>query len=134
MENLVTELKGKWNVLKGKAQQKWAEVNENDFDENEDKDSFIDKMDRKTDGARENIEEWYDRQIERSENWRLKLKGEWNELKGRAQQKWADLSEDDLDNDQNEYDRDSFIDKVVAKTNETKEDVENWFDKQFNKK
>lgn len=134
MENLVTNLKGKWNVLKGKAQQKWAEVNENDFSGDEDRESFIAKIERKTDEAREDIEKWYDRQIEKSENWRMKLKGEWNELKGKAQQKWAELSEEDLDNEKNEYDRDTFIHMVVKKTNETKENVENWFDKQFEKK
>ena len=36
--------------------------------------------------------------------------------------------------DKNEYDKDTFIEMVAKKTNETKENIENWFDKQFEKK
>ena len=134
MDNLVTELKGRWNVIKGKAQQKWAEIKEDDFNDHEDRESFIDKIDQRTDEAREDIEKWYDRQVERSNNWQMKMKGQWNELKGKAQQKWAELNEEDLDIDKNEYDKDTFIEMVAKKTNETKENIENWFDKQFEKK
>ncbi len=60
------------------------------------------------------------------EPWKLKLKGSWNELKGKMKQAYADLSDDDLKYEEGKDDE--FIGKLQQKTGKTKEDIKNWID------
>lgn len=51
----------------------------------------------------------------------LKIKGNWNELKGKLKQKYADLSDDDLTYIEGK--EDEFIGKLQNKLGKTKEDI-----------
>jgi len=50
------------------------------------------------------------------------LKGKWKQLKGSAQSKWAELSDDEID--QVEGDRKQLVGKIQEKYGRTKEEVE----------
>lgn len=60
------------------------------------------------------------------EPWKLKLKGSWNELKGKMKQAYADLTDEDLT--YKEGKDDEFIGRLQQKTGKTKEDIKNWID------
>ncbi|MFZ1798612.1 MAG: CsbD family protein [Chitinophagaceae bacterium] len=60
------------------------------------------------------------------EPWKLKLKGSWNELKGKMKQAYADLTDEDLTYEDGKDDE--FIGKLQQKTGKTKEDIKNWID------
>jgi uncharacterized protein YjbJ (UPF0337 family) len=55
-----------------------------------------------------------------------KIKGNWNQLKGKVQQKWADLTDDDLLYEEGK--ENELIGKIQAKTGETKESVKKFID------
>lgn len=57
----------------------------------------------------------------------LKLKGNWNELKGKVKQKYADLTDDDLLYEEGK--EDELLGRIQKKTGQTKEDVKSWIDK-----
>ncbi|WP_329904059.1 CsbD family protein [Porphyromonas pogonae] len=61
----------------------------------------------------------------------LRFKGKWNELKGRAKQEWADLTDDDLLYEEGQ--EDEMFGRIQKKTGKTIEDIKNWFDKQLDK-
>lgn len=50
-----------------------------------------------------------------------KLKGNWNQMKGKVQQQWADLTEDDLLYEEGK--ENELLGKIQEKTGETKENV-----------
>ena len=58
------------------------------------------------------------------DDWKLKLKGNWNELKGKMKQSYADLTDDDLTYEEGKDDE--FIGRVQQKLGKTKEDVIKW--------
>lgn len=58
------------------------------------------------------------------EDWKLKLKGNWNETKGKMKQAYADLTDDDLKYDEGKDDE--FLGKLQKKLGKTKEDVIKW--------
>ncbi len=60
------------------------------------------------------------------EAWKLKLKGSWNELKGKMKQSYADLTDDDLTYEEGKDDE--FIGKLQQKTGKTKEELKKWID------
>jgi uncharacterized protein YjbJ (UPF0337 family) len=60
------------------------------------------------------------------ESWKLKLKGEWNETKGKIKKAYADLTDDDLKRD--EGNDDEFVGRLQQKTGKTKEDVIKWIE------
>ncbi len=61
------------------------------------------------------------------ESWKLKLKGNWNETKGKMKQAYADLTDDDLKYEDGKDDE--FIGKVQQKLGKTKEQVIDWIEK-----
>lgn len=61
------------------------------------------------------------------ENWQLKLKGEWNELKGKMKQAYADLTDDDLKHEEGKDDE--FLGRLQKKLGKTKEEVISWIQK-----
>ena len=62
---------------------------------------------------------------------KLRFKGNWNELKGRAKQEWADLTDDDLLYEEGK--EDELIGRIQTKTGRTKDEIRNWFDRQMDR-
>jgi uncharacterized protein YjbJ (UPF0337 family) len=58
------------------------------------------------------------------EDWKLKLKGNWNETKGKMKQAHADLTDDDLEYQEGKDDE--FIGRLQQKLGKTKDDVISW--------
>ena len=58
------------------------------------------------------------------EDWKLKLKGNWNETKGKIKQAYADLTDDDLT--YKEGQEDELVGKLQQKIGKTKEGVISW--------
>lgn len=58
------------------------------------------------------------------EDWKLKLKGNWNETKGKIKKAYGDLTEDDLKYEEGQ--EDEWIGKLQQKLGKTKEDVISW--------
>jgi uncharacterized protein YjbJ (UPF0337 family) len=58
------------------------------------------------------------------ESWRLKLKGDWNETKGKIKQAYGDLSDDDLKYEEGKDDE--LVGKLQKKIGKTKEEVIDW--------
>lgn len=58
------------------------------------------------------------------EDWKLKLKGNWNEVKGKMKQVYADLTDDDLKRDEGKDDE--FLGRLQQKLGKTKDEVIQW--------
>jgi uncharacterized protein YjbJ (UPF0337 family) len=57
----------------------------------------------------------------------LKLKGNWNELKGKAKQKYAELTDDDLVYEEGKDDE--LLGRIQKRIGQTKEQVIEWIQK-----
>ena len=57
----------------------------------------------------------------------LKIKGNWNEVKGKVKQKWANLTDDDLLYEEGK--EDELYGRIQKKTGKTKEEIKSWIDK-----
>ena len=57
----------------------------------------------------------------------LKLKGNWNELKGKIKQQWANLTDDDLLYEEGK--ENELYGRIQKKTGKTKEEIKSWIDK-----
>jgi len=53
---------------------------------------------------------------------KLKWEGRWDQLKGKVQQTWGDLTDDDLDIAEGNYDE--LIGRVKERTGESREQIE----------
>ncbi len=62
---------------------------------------------------------------------KLRIKGNWNELKGRAKQEWADLTDDDLLYVEGK--EDELLGKIQSRTGKTKDEIRSWFDRELDK-
>ena len=60
------------------------------------------------------------------ESWQLKLKGNWNEIKGKVKQQYADLTDDDLLHEEGKDDE--LVGRLQKKTGKTKEAVIEWIE------
>ena len=60
------------------------------------------------------------------ESWKLKLKGNWNELKGKIKQQYAELTDDDLLYEEGQDEE--LMGRIQKKTGKTKEELANWID------
>ena len=60
------------------------------------------------------------------ESWKLKLKGNWNEMKGKMKKAYADLSDDDLKREEGKDDE--FVGKLQQKLGKTKVEVIKWIE------
>ncbi|HWK55774.1 MAG TPA: CsbD family protein [Parapedobacter sp.] len=54
----------------------------------------------------------------------LKLKGTWNELKGKAKQQYAELTDDDLLYEEGK--EDELIGRIQKKTGKARDEVVDW--------
>ncbi len=61
------------------------------------------------------------------ESWKLKLKGNWNETKGKMKKAYAELTDDDLTYEDGKDDE--LVGKIQQKLGKTKEDVISWIEK-----
>ncbi|MEC3880632.1 CsbD family protein [Parapedobacter sp. 10938] len=57
----------------------------------------------------------------------LRLKGNWNELKGKAKQQYADLTDDDLLYEEGK--EDELIGRIQKKTGKARDEVVDWLNK-----
>ncbi|MGV3761680.1 CsbD family protein [Parapedobacter sp.] len=57
----------------------------------------------------------------------LKLKGTWNELKGKAKQQYAGLTDDDLLYEEGK--EDELIGRIQKKTGKARDEVIDWLNK-----
>ncbi|OAQ38731.1 general stress protein CsbD [Pedobacter psychrophilus] len=55
---------------------------------------------------------------------KLEFKGAWNEVKGKAKQAYADLTDDDLTYAEGQ--EDEMVGKVQQKTGKTRDEVVDW--------
>lgn len=55
-----------------------------------------------------------------------KIKGNWNQLKGKAKQEYADLTDDDVRYEEGK--EDELIGRLQEKTGKTKQEVKDWID------
>ncbi len=62
---------------------------------------------------------------------KLIFKGKWNELKGKAKQQWADLTDDDLLYEEGK--EDELYGRIQTKTGKSKDEVKSWFKDQVDK-
>ncbi len=60
------------------------------------------------------------------ESTKMKWEGRWDQLKGKAQQTWGDLTNDDLDVAEGNYDE--FVGKIKEKTGESADDIKRKLD------
>jgi uncharacterized protein YjbJ (UPF0337 family) len=58
------------------------------------------------------------------EDWQLKLKGNWNELKGKMKQAYGDLTDDDLKHEEGKDDE--LVGRLQQKLGKTKDQVISW--------
>ena len=59
----------------------------------------------------------------------LRFKGKWNQLKGKAKQQWANLTDDDLQFAEGK--EDELYGRLQEKTGKSKDEIKSWFDKQL---
>lgn len=60
------------------------------------------------------------------ESWKLKLKGNWNETKGKIKQEYAELTDDDLAYEDGKDDE--LVGRLQKKTGKAKDDVIKWIE------
>ena len=58
------------------------------------------------------------------ESWKLKLKGEWNETKGKIKQAYGDLNDDDLIYEEGKDEE--LVGRLQKKIGKTKEEIIKW--------
>lgn len=61
------------------------------------------------------------------ESWKLNLKGNWNDIKGKVKQEYADLTDDDLLYEEGKDDE--LIGRIQKKIGKTKEEVKSWIER-----
>ena len=64
-----------------------------------------------------------------SDNTELKARGDWNQIKGQAKQKWGQLTDDDMSYDSGK--QDEWFGQLQEKTGHAIEDIKDWFSKTF---
>jgi len=57
----------------------------------------------------------------------LKMKGNWNEMKGKIKQKYANLTDDDLLYEEGK--EEELYGRIQKRTGQTKEEIKAWIDK-----
>lgn len=60
------------------------------------------------------------------ESWKLNLKGNWNEVKGKIKQKYAEITDDDLLFEEGQDEE--LLGRIQKKLGKTKQDVKDWIE------
>lgn len=55
---------------------------------------------------------------------KLRIKGNWNEMKGKIKQQWGDLTDDDLKYEEGR--EDELLGKIQKKTGKSREEIVNY--------
>jgi uncharacterized protein YjbJ (UPF0337 family) len=58
---------------------------------------------------------------------RLRIKGNWNELKGKLKQQWGDLTDDDLKYQEGR--EDELLGRIQQKTGKSREEIINYINR-----
>ncbi|MBH8559731.1 CsbD family protein [Microvirga sp. STS02] len=58
-----------------------------------------------------------------------RARGDWNQIKGQAKQKWGNLTDDDLT--YNEGQQDEWFGRLQEKTGHAIDDIKGWFQRTF---
>jgi len=123
-------LKGKWRQLKGSVREKWGEITNDDLDMiNGEREQFIGTLQEKYGYGRERAEQELDAYLSSTihtfngagngagrEGMMMNedvLKGKWRQFKGSIQEKWGELTDDELDQINGE--REQLIGKLQEK-------------------
>jgi uncharacterized protein YjbJ (UPF0337 family) len=61
------------------------------------------------------------------ESWKLKLNGNWNDLKGKVKKQYASLTDDDLLYEEGKDDE--LVGRIQKKIGKTKDEVIQWIEK-----
>ena len=61
------------------------------------------------------------------ESWKLKLSGNWNDLKGKVKKQYASLTDDDLLYEEGKDDE--LVGRIQKKIGKTKDEVIQWIEK-----
>src|SRR5665811_2302714 len=89
------EIKGDWNITKGKLKQKWAKLTDDDLQYAEGKqEELVGRIQKRTGETREAVEKAIKESCSTCTT--PEIKGDWNITKGKLKQKWAKLTDDDL--------------------------------------
>ncbi|WP_369811008.1 CsbD family protein [Hymenobacter aranciens] len=127
-----TELRarGNWNDLKGQAKQKWAQLTDDDLTYDEGRqDEWFGRLQQKTGETMDNIKNWFNEKVNPDASTELKARGNWNQVKGEAKQKWGQLTDDDLDYEDGK--QDEWFGRLQEKTGHTIDDIKGWFNRTF---
>ena len=133
-----TELQGRgnWNQLKGAAKQKWGNLTDDDLTYTEGKqDEWFGRLQEKTGETIDNIKNWFNNTTNDASaaatgnSTELKARGNWNQIKGEAKQKWGNLTDSDLDYEDGK--QDEWYGKLQEKTGHTIDDIKGWFQRTF---
>lgn len=133
-----TELqaRGNWNQIKGEAKQKWSNLTDDDLTyANGQQDEWFGKLQAKTGHTIDDIKNWFNGKTNdattqaTTKSTEYQARGDWNQIKGQAKQKWGNLTDDDLT--YNEGQQDEWFGRLQEKTGHTIDDIKGWFQKTF---
>lgn len=128
--------RGNWNQLKSEAKQKWANLTDDDLTYAKGKqDDWYGKLQEKTGSTIEEIKGWFNEKTNSADNQasvkstEYQARGDWNQVKGQAKQKWGNLTDDDLTYQEGK--QDEWLGRLQEKTGHTIDDIKDWFHKTF---
>jgi uncharacterized protein YjbJ (UPF0337 family) len=135
-DNTELQARGNWNQLKGAAKQKWAGLTDDDLTYNEGKqDEWFGRLQEKTGETVDNIKNWFSNlgndasATATGNSTELKARGDWNQIKGEAKQKWGNLTDDDLAYEDGK--EDEWYGRLQEKTGHAIDDIKGWFQRTF---
>ncbi len=133
-----TELqaRGNWNQIKGEAKQKWSSLTDDDLTyANGKQDEWFGRLQEKTGHTIDDIKSWFNSKTSNAStqadvhSTEYQARGDWNQIKGQAKQKWGKLTDDDLT--YKEGQQDEWFGRLQEKTGHTIDDIKGWFQKTF---
>ena len=135
-DNTELQARGNWNQLKGEAKQKWANLTDDDLAYSEGKqDEWFGKLQEKTGETVDSIKNWFHSATSNASaaatgnSTELKARGDWNQIKGEAKQKWGNLTDNDLDYEDGK--QDEWFGQLQEKTGHAIDDLKGWFNRTF---
>lgn len=123
-------LKGKWRQIKGSIQERWGELTNDELDQiNGEREQIVGKLQEKYGYTREKAEKELDEHLSNTaQNFNGvginedMLKGKWRQFKGAVQERWGELTNDDLDQINGE--REQIIGKLQERYGYAREKAE----------
>ena len=135
-DNTELQARGNWNQLKGEAKQKWANLTDDDLTyANGQQDEWYGKLQAKTGSTIDEIKSWFNGKTSDAgtqadvKSTEYQARGDWNQIKGQAKQKWGNLTDDDLT--YKEGQQDEWFGQLQEKTGHAIDDIKGWFQKTF---